>query len=179
LKGGRIYQTGDSRRRRLALAMMALAIVAIIVFVVVLLLRSGPEEAEAPKDAGAVPRDAGPVLETLPPDLAVDLPLPDTKPKPRPRPSRRITEPELRRLQRKHRALIKICYDRAARRAPRWVATRANVVVRLAGGGRVKSVQVDAGGDRALEGCLRRAVRGWRFSPTLKTQRVSFPIVFR
>jgi hypothetical protein len=179
LKGGRIYQTGDSRRKMLALAVIVLAIIAILVFILVLLLR-GPEEAEAPPmDAGGMLHDAGPDLEPLPPDLAVDLPLPDTKPKPRPRPSRRITEPELRQLQRKHRALIKICYDRAARRAPKLVARRANVVVRLANGGRVKSVKVDAGGERALEGCLRRAVRGWRFSPTLKTQRVTFPIVFR
>lgn len=179
MKGGRIYQTGDSRRKMVALAAIVLAIVAITVFVVVLLLRSGPEEAAAPKDAGAEPQDTGPDIEPLPPDLALDLPLPDTKPKPRPKPRRRITEPELRQLQRKHRALIKICYDRAARRAPKFVATRANIVVRLADGGRVKSIQVDAGGDRALVGCLRRAVRGWRFSPTLKAQRVSFPIVFR
>jgi outer membrane biosynthesis protein TonB len=59
------------------------------------------------------------------------------------------------------------------------VARRANVTVDLADYGRVQSVRVDAGGDRALEGCIRRAVRGWRFSTTLKKQQVKFPVVFR
>ena len=59
------------------------------------------------------------------------------------------------------------------------VAGRADVTVNLADGGRVKSVKASAGGDRELEGCIRRTVRGWRFSSTLKAQQVRFPVIFR
>ncbi len=93
--------------------------------------------------------------------------------------TRRISPRELRRLQRRNGGWIKSCYARAARRDSSLVATKASVTVNLAGGGKVKSIQVEAGDDRPLETCLRHAIRHWPFSSRLMAQQVSFPIVFR
>jgi len=158
-------------------ALVVLALLGVVVALVV--SRCGPEEEErqpdGPSDAAAPVEDAGLDLEAA--DAARP---PDSRARRRrPRPTRRITEPELRRVQRRHSATVRICYRRAARRAPSMVARRANVTVDLADYGRVQSVTVEAGGDRELEGCIRRAVRGWRFSTTLKQQKVKFPVVFR
>jgi hypothetical protein len=165
---------GTGRRRWLLLAAVVAA-AAIICLVVYLLVRDGEvsdDDAVGGHDgAPAVVADAAP--DRAPP--AVDL-APD---RPAPRGTRRITTRELRALQRRHRALIGACYQLTARRDPATAPSRASVVVTLGDAGRVRSVAVDAGGARRLEGCLRRSVRGWRFSRSLRAQQVTFPIFFK
>lgn len=168
-------------RRRFLIAIIGVAAVAALaVTLLLMLLRGGPPGTEdrAPDAGRAVPVHVEPVADAAPEDAAgrAAPPARDAKPT-RPRPTRRITDQELRALQRQHHGLIKYCFDRTAARAPAMVGARSSVRVELAAGGRVKSVQVDAGTDAELAACLRRMIRGWRFSATLKAQQVSFPIV--
>lgn len=80
----------------------------------------------------------------------------------------------MRAVQRRHRALVQLCYDRAARGG--LVPRRANIKVTLGDRGRVRAVNVDVGGK--LGACLRRMVRGFRFARSLKPQTVRFAFVF-
>ena len=168
----------EPRRRNLLIAAGGLFLLAVAAVLVLLLLpdEPAPEQplaAPALADAGV---DDGATAE-IAPDLAVDAAprRADVHPRPR-RGWRAITDRELRTLQRRNSPLLRACYARLSRHAPSMVRQRANVTVELGERGRVRSVVVRAG-DRALEGCLRRAVMRWRFSPTLKPQRLDFPVV--
>jgi hypothetical protein len=165
----------ERRGRLIAVGIGVVLALVILVLLGIWLIRCEPEEgagveagvADAPLPADQAGVDRAVVADTT------------AEPRPAPKPTRRINPVELRKVQRRYSASIRVCYDRTGRRAPSMVARRANVVVELAAGGRVRSVTVHAGGDREIEGCIRRAVRGWRFSSSLKAQRVEFPIVFR
>jgi len=165
----------ERRGRLIAAGVVLVLAVVVLVLLGIWLIRCEPEE-RAVLDAGAgdapLPADQAGVDLTVVVDTRAEA-------RPAPKPTRRINPVELRKVQRRYSASIRVCYDRTGRRAPSMVARRANVVVELAAGGRVKAVTVEAGGDREIEGCVRRAVRGWRFSSSLKAQRVEFPIVFR
>ena len=160
-------------RRRLMLIVAALLVVSTVVILLVFLLPCDGEESLPPGEDGGTPIE---VADAAAPDvvLAVDL-TPDQKP--RPRGTRRITDRELRAVLRRQRGLINACYTLAARRAPAMTPARVSVTVTLGDAGRVRSVAVAAGGARRLSGCLRRAIRGLRFSKSLRAQQVSFPIL--
>lgn len=169
-------------RNRKAIVVASAAAVALVLVVLTLALRRCGGGDQAPVPAATVdsavasaPADAAP----SPPSLA-SPPSParvDASTEARAR-GRLITERELRALQRRHRRLLQFCYERAARQGSWSVPRKAPVVVELGEGGRVTSVQVEAGDDRQLEACLRRVVGAWRFAPSLRAQRVAFPVVF-
>jgi hypothetical protein len=162
--------------RRKAVLWAVLAGVAALV-VVILLVRSLLKEwsAEAPRavDEASVSADAvaDATAEVPPSDAAVDK-------RQRAWRGRRITPRELRSLQRRNRSMINFCYERVARRAPSLVRKKTLVSVHLKSGGRVGRVDVRAGGDSQLEGCLRRVIRAWRFPRALRAQQVDFSVVF-
>jgi hypothetical protein len=84
---------------------------------------------------------------------------------------------ELREVQRRHRALLRSCYERQRLSATAGTS-KAEVSLKLGPGGRVSKVVVDAGGDAQLAVCLERIIRSWRFSADLRPQEVAFPLVF-
>lgn len=164
------------RRRRLVLLLVlagAALLVAVVLFVV---LRScAPEQEEVPNAAVVQPDlslarqpDAAPPA----PDAAADA---EAR---RPFRGRRITDRELRALQRRFRGPIYYCYDRAASRAASLVTKKSSIMITLGRGGAIRDVTVHAASDPQLELCLRRIIRAWRFSPALKAQKISFSIVF-
>ena len=165
---------GNKSKRRLIALIAILIVVAAAIALIVVLISGDPDPAlpdagaTLSADAGAVVADAEIAHDSS--DLAAD--------QAQRRGTRIIGAKELRKMQRKHRGLIKFCYQRAARRAPSSVARKARVSVLLGDRGRTKSVRVEAGGDSVLQGCLRRMIRGWRFSSSLKAQMVRFPVVF-
>ena len=90
---------------------------------------------------------------------------------------RLLRSSELRALRRRHRRMIDYCFEREARGA--WIGRRrTEVAVQLKDGGRIGRVDVRAGGRTQLEACLRRVIRAWRFSASLRAQPVTFTIVF-
>ena len=168
----------EARRRNLLIAAGSVFLLALAVVLVLVLLPDEPapdRPLATPAIADAAATDGA--ATTITPDLAVDAApaRPDARPRPR-RGWRAITDRELRAVQRSNSPLLRACYARLSRHTPSMVRQRANVTVELGERGRIRSVVVRAG-DRALEGCLRRAVLRWRFSPTLKPQRLDFPVV--
>ena len=166
------------QRRRVWLLAGAGVMLAALITALVIVLLPGPHEAQpTARPAAPLRVDAGVdvTAESAIDAAATVAPAPDARARPR-RGWRGITDRELRTLQRRNSGLLRACYMRTSRRAPAMARGRADVVVQLGNRGRVRSVQVTAG-DRALEGCLRRAVLRWRFSPTLRAQRVTFPVV--
>jgi len=163
--------------RRWPLFAAAAIVAAATVVALVLALRCGPAgpDKPAPVDAGPAGQsadvrttDTARDVHSAPPDVGVE--------RRRRHGTRIISSRELRAVQRRYRGLVKLCYDRATRRGSGLVPSKARVTVQLADRGRVRSVKVDAGG--ALGTCMRRMVRGWRFSRSLKAQKVRFSFVF-
>jgi len=161
---------GKTGRRGWPLYLLGGLLVVALLVLLVLLLRRSETAPASPFDAGvrARPADRG---------ASPDLPGVD-RTRPRPRPTRIVTQPEVRALQVRHRALLNACYDIASRRAPATVASRVDVTAVLADGGAVRSVRVEGTDDRSLIRCLRASVKSWRFSSGLRAQEVSFPIIF-
>jgi len=169
---------GAGRRRLLVILAAALFAVSAVVILLVMLLPCDGEVTIPTDQDGGVQTDAADVADAADatPDAAPAADLAPDQAR-RPRGTRRITERELRGLQRRHRGLISACYRLAARRDPATTPSRVSITVTLGDSGRVRRVGVDAGGARRLRGCLSRAIRGWRFSNSLRAQQVSFQIV--
>jgi hypothetical protein len=165
---------GKTGRRGWPLYLLGGLLVVALLVLLVLLLRRSETAPASPFDAGvrARPADRGASPDLPGADAAVD------RTRPRPRPTRIVTQPEVRALQVRHRALLNACYDIASRRAPATVASRVDVTAVLADGGAVRSVRVEGTDDRSLIRCLRASVKSWRFSSGLRAQEVSFPIIF-
>ena len=113
-----------------------------------------PSEAGAPRAAAS--REAGPPI----------------KKQPRPG-TRRLSDRELRVVQRRNTPLLRSC----AQRQRLGQRVKATILVQIAAGGRVSKVEVDAGGDPEVAGCLRRMVRSWRFPSDLGAQQLVFPVI--
>ncbi|MCA9669473.1 MAG: hypothetical protein KC503_27950 [Myxococcales bacterium] len=158
----------------IVLGVVVLAGIAVLLWV---LLSKEPPPAP-PEDAGqpdAARADASPdAHDAAPADVAAEAP---PKKAHTYRGHRLVTSAELRRLLRRHAGVIRYCYRRASRRLSSSAPRRANVVVDLAGGGRIRSVRVSASGNAALAACVRRAVLGFRFPRAAKQQFVRFPVV--
>ena len=167
------------RRRGPLLLAAGSGVLLVVVVIIVAALRCGGEDPAPAGEAdlgvaqgadGATSKDAAP-----PGDLAraKDLVVERSR---RPRGTRIIGSRELRRVQRRYRGLVKLCYDRATRRGSGLVPRKIDITVSLADRGRVRRVKASAGG--TLGACVRRMVRGWRFSSSLKAQKVRFSFVF-
>jgi len=167
---------GGAGRGRLLIALaLALLIAGATIILLVYVLPCGGTEAPGGRDGGGGPGEVADAAASPVPDAAAPSDLgPDRAP--RPHGTRRITDRELRAMLRRQRGLIDACF-RLAARDPDLTPSRISVSVELGDAGRVRSVAVDAGGARRLGGCLRRAVRGWRFSSGLRAQQISFPII--
>jgi hypothetical protein len=83
--------------------------------------------------------------------------------------------------QREHRAGLKACYERARREdAATPQVGRADVEVRIRASGLVQRVVVEATpGFRAVAGCLRDEIKGWRFARNRRAYARSFPLLFQ
>lgn len=169
-------------RKRLPLVVAGVAVLAVIIVAVILAIRGCGGDGDCDRgertvdsgaatpafsDAASSQSDSSADGPAAPADQGVER---------RKRRGRLITSRELRRVQRRHRGLVKLCYDRATRRGSGLVPRRINLTVKLAQGGRVRSVKVSAGG--TLGSCVKRMVRGWRFPRALKAQTVRFTFVF-
>lgn len=160
-------------RNKLALLMLALVGLAALVALLVLLWPKPEAQPLPTSDSGntlAAPADAAPPspdLMATPRDTSVER----TPPR---RGTRLISAAEVRTVQRRHRALLQLCYDRASRGG--LVPRRANVQIKLGDRGRVRAVSVNVAGK--LGACLQRMVRGFRFPRSLKPQTVRFAFVF-
>lgn len=173
-------QGGKDNRKIWIVAAAAALLAAVALLLVVLLLPDDEQPGDTAPPVAVRPSPADAALPDgaeaeLTPDATAASARADARRRPK-RGWRKITDRELRRLQRRNSPLMRACYARLSRRTPSMVQGRANVTVQLGERGRIKSVSVQAG-DRALEGCLRRSVLRWRFSHTLKPQRISFPVV--
>jgi len=93
-------------------------------------------------------------------------------------PRRRISVSELIALQKKHRASLKACYERALKRDDSLTEVKAEVEVSIGNSGIVRSVRVSAGNNPDLVTCIARSIKRWAF-PSIGAQSFSFPIIFR
>jgi predicted Zn finger-like uncharacterized protein len=93
-------------------------------------------------------------------------------------PTRRITANELMALQRRHRATLKACYERALKRDNTLSELKAEVQVAIGDSGIVRSVKIAAGNNPDLIACIKRSIKRWAF-PAVGAQSFSFPIIFR
>jgi hypothetical protein len=93
-------------------------------------------------------------------------------------PRRRINANELMSLQRKHRASLKACYERALKRDQSLTEVKAEVEVSIGDSGIVRAVHIAAGNNPDLISCIQRSIKRWAF-PSVGAQTFSFPIIFR
>ncbi len=87
--------------------------------------------------------------------------------------TRRLSDRELRAVQRRNIPLLRSCAQRQRLGQP----VKATILVQIAAGGRVTQVTVDAGGDREIAACVRRMVHGWHFPSDLRAQQLVFPVI--
>jgi hypothetical protein len=168
------------QRRRGPLIIAGVVLLLTVIIVLVLLIRGcggAADDGKLSVDAGSAVKPPVTIDATAARDSAAEASAAHDQGVERRRfRGRAITSRELRTVQRRHRGLVKLCYDRATRRGSGLVPRRINLTVRLAQGGRVRGVKVSAGG--ALGSCVKRMVRGWRFPRALKAQQVRFAFVF-
>lgn len=160
-----------NRRPALVAALLLGVTAAVIIAVIALHHTDEARPAVSMPEAGVVDAAAGSDATV---DAAREAAPPDARRKPKP--THRISSRELRAMTRRYRGMIQLCYRRAARGGAR-VSRKAQVRIRLADGGRVRSVRVDAG-DKQLAACLRRTVHAWRFPRSSAAQGLTFPIVY-
>jgi hypothetical protein len=109
---------------------------------------------------------------------AAAAPAIDTKAARRRRAARQIKPVELLALQRKNKASLKACYERALKRDESLSELKAEVTVTIGDSGIVRRVSIRAGNNPELTSCIRRSIRRWAF-PAIGAQSFSFPIIFR
>jgi hypothetical protein len=80
--------------------------------------------------------------------------------------------------QQDHHTAIKSCYERALKRDERLKAARLDISVNVGETGSVKKVRVDAPPEfNSVSGCIREAVRRWRFPSTNSEYEATFPLI--
>lgn len=174
MAGARQSQQHRGHNKLVLLALTLVGLAALVLLVVLLWPKPRPLPSPAPDSGGtlAAPADAAPPSPDQNQTAApLDASMERTPPR---RGTRLISAAEVRAVQRRHRALLQLCYDRASRGG--LVPRRANVQVKLGDRGRVRAVSVNVGG--TLGACLRRMVRGFRFPRSLKPQTVRLAFVF-
>jgi hypothetical protein len=85
---------------------------------------------------------------------------------------------ELLALQRRNKAALKACYERALKRDQTLTELKAEVTVSIGDTGVVRNVKIRAGDNHDLVACIKRSIRRWAF-PAVGAQTFAFPIIFR
>ncbi|MCS6798028.1 MAG: AgmX/PglI C-terminal domain-containing protein [Myxococcota bacterium] len=89
-----------------------------------------------------------------------------------------LDEAALRRGIAANRPSLTRCYEQAIRGVGEVPSVRLDVQVAIGPSGTVTSVDVQGNDFNGLAGCIRSAVRRWRFEPSGAETRTSFPLVF-
>jgi outer membrane biosynthesis protein TonB len=75
---------------------------------------------------------------------------------------------------------LKTCYERALKRDGRLRTGRLDITVSIGESGTVQSVQVHGSADFMLiEGCIKNAIRHWRFPSNGEEYATSFPLILQ
>jgi hypothetical protein len=78
------------------------------------------------------------------------------------------------------RPSLQKCYDAALKTRPYRQEIRMNAVIRIAPGGSVEDVELEAGtGLPGMSECIRKSILGWRFPKAKDPTDTSLPIVFQ
>jgi len=81
---------------------------------------------------------------------------------------------------RDNQAALRSCYERALKRDGRMRTGRLDITVSIGESGTVQRVQVNGPSDFLLiEGCLKNAIRHWRFPSNLEEYATSFPLILQ
>jgi len=79
-----------------------------------------------------------------------------------------------------NQAGLKTCYERALRRDGRLRTGRLDITVSVGEGGTVQRVQVHGPTDfLIIDGCLKNAIRHWRFPANAEEYATSFPLILQ
>jgi outer membrane biosynthesis protein TonB len=82
--------------------------------------------------------------------------------------------------RKENQAGLKTCYERALKRDGRLRAGRLDITVSIGPMGSVQKVQVHGSADfMIIEGCLKEAIRHWRFPSNSEEYATSFPLILQ
>jgi predicted Zn finger-like uncharacterized protein len=82
--------------------------------------------------------------------------------------------------RKENQAGLKTCYERALKRDGRLRAGRLDITVSIGPMGSVQKVQVNGSADfMIIEGCLKEAIRHWRFPSNSEEYATSFPLILQ
>lgn len=92
--------------------------------------------------------------------------------------ARTISSADIQAVQRKFKNSLKACFERAAKRDNKMGTVKVNFTIDIGDTGIVRSVSIEAGGNRELQVCLTRVSRRMSF-PAIGAQSFSFNILFK